>query len=363
VTEYSGVGYTDIDTQEYIYVSEGEDSKLTYNLGANPFLQYGTASVRKQRALNILNKLKLIKYVPFKTAYLNTPAYDLGDLIQNNGGIADESLCCIMWYEYSFSGGYSVEGFGQNPALATARNKVDKELAGIMSRTDKNSIQFYTFKNAEERVIGDGESEQIINIRFTTQESKQATFQAEILCDADVTLDELEAQIEYYLDGALIDDYKPTETWSEDGKHIISLYYVVTVEPNTLYRWQVLLNSNGGTLTIPAECARGTIWGQGLVATNKWDGYIDVEDTIGLIDITRRIGFISFTDDLEVWTDIPYTADGEETVGLIDITRRIDFIEFEDYVLVDKESLYFDGYTWGDIDELQWAEVEERFTW
>lgn len=363
VTEYSGVGYTDIDTQEYIYVSEGEDSKLTYNLGANPFLQYGTASVRKQRALNILNKLKLIKYVPFKTTYLNTPAYDLGDLIQNNGGIADESLCCIMWYEYSFSGGYSVEGFGQNPALATARNKVDKELAGIMSRTDKNSIQFYTFKNAEERVIGDGESEQIINIRFTTQESKQATFQAEILCDADVTLDELEAQIEYYLDGALIEDYKPTETWSEDGKHIISLYYVVTVEPNTLYRWQVLLNSNGGTLTIPAECARGTIWGQGLVATNKWDGYIDVEDTIGLIDITRRIEFISFTDDLEVWTDEPLTAEGEETVGLIDITRRIDFIDFEDYVLVDKESLFFGGYTWGDVNEEIWATIHDDYTW
>lgn len=362
-TEYSGVGVTNIDDKEYIYVNEGADTKLPYNLGANPFMQYGTGSTRKQMLLDILRQLKLIDYVPFSTKLLHCPAYDLGDVIKFTDGIADDTKhSCIMFFNYNF-GYYEAEGYGSDPALATARNKVDKELAGIMSRTDKNSIQFYTFKNAEERVIGDGESEQIINIRFTTQESKQATFQAEILCDADVTLDELEAQIEYYLDGALIEDYKPTETWSEDGKHIISLYYVVTVEPNTLYRWQVLLNSNGGTLTIPAECARGTIWGQGLVATNKWDGYIDVEDTIGLIDITRRIGFISFTDDLEVWTDVPYTADGEETVGLIDITRRIDFIDFEDYVLVDKESLFFGGYTWGDVNEMLWATVHDDYTW
>ena len=45
VTEYSGVAYTDIDTQEYVYYSEGVDDKLTYNLGANPFLQYGSGSV------------------------------------------------------------------------------------------------------------------------------------------------------------------------------------------------------------------------------------------------------------------------------------------------------------------------------
>ena len=58
VTEYSGVGFTDIDSQEYIYVSDGVDDKLTYNLGANPLMQYGTESTKKQMALNILNKLK-----------------------------------------------------------------------------------------------------------------------------------------------------------------------------------------------------------------------------------------------------------------------------------------------------------------
>lgn len=362
VTEYSGVGFTDIDSQEYIYVSDGVDDKLTYNLGANPFMQYGTESTKKQMALNILNKLKKIQYVPFKTGYLNTPAYDLGDVFQNNGGIAEGAISCVMWYEYSYSDGYMVEGFGQNPALATARNKVDKELAGLMSRTDKNGIQFYTFKNSEEKVIEDGNTEQIIYIRFTTMESKQVTFQAEILADADVTLDEVEANILYYLDNALIQDYKPTETWSEDGKHIISLYYIIDVEPNTLYRWQVMLNSVGGSLTIPVENARGTIWGQGLVASTKWDGYIDVEDTVGAIQLDS-IGFVSFLEDLDVDTDTPLEGEAEDTFIGISLDDNISVATFEDYVLMNRASIFANNITWGDLHEMIWGGVYDEYTW
>lgn len=365
VTEYSGIAFTDIDSQEYIYVTEGADDKLTYNLGANPFMQYGTISTKRQMALNILHKLKNIAYTPFKTGYLNTPAYDLGDIVQNLGGIADDSFGCVMWFEYNYDTGIQVEGFGQNPALATARNKTDKELAGIMSRTDKNSIQFYTFKNSDEYEVGDGLTKQIMYIRFSTMESKQVVFQGEVLVDADVTLEEVEANILYYLDGAQITDYKPTETWSEDGKHIISLYYVIDVEPNTLYRWQVFLNSVGGVLTIPVENARGTIWGQGLVASDKWDGYIDIEDTIGGIDITRRIAVATFTDDVEVEPIEPHEADAEDTISGIDITRRIAVADIDDTVYMNKTSLELEEITWGDLEdaELTWGEVEEAHLW
>ena len=362
VTEYSGVAYTDIDTQEYVYYSEGVDDKLTYNLGANPFLQYGSGSVKKQMCLNILRELKKIAYTPFKTQYLNTPAYDLGDVIRNTSGIAGDSYCCIMMYEYSFSGGYSVEGFGQNPALATARDKVDKEMAGIMSRTDKNTIQFYTFKNAQEHVIEDGNTEQIIYIRFTTMESKQVVFQAEILCDADITLDDIKANILYYLDGALITDYKPTETWSENGDHIISLYYVIDVEPNTLYRWQVMLNAAGGEITIPVENARGTIWGQGLVASEKWDGYIDLEDTFSAIGLDS-INIITFTDTFDVDTVTPHSPEAEDEFSAIDIDDNISFVSFSDRMIINKTSLFLEGYTWADLLEMDWGEVLDDHLW
>jgi hypothetical protein len=52
-TGYSGIGLTNADDEEYIYVSEGQDNLLSYNLGVNPFMQYGTVSTRKLMMLNI----------------------------------------------------------------------------------------------------------------------------------------------------------------------------------------------------------------------------------------------------------------------------------------------------------------------
>lgn len=361
-TEYSGIAFVDIESGEYIYVAGDEDNKLTYKLGSNPFMQYGTMTTRRQMARNILNGLKAVKYVPFNCTMLHTPAYDLGDVIVFTEGIAPGKQSCIMFYEYTF-GTYAAEGFGQNPALATAKNKSDKNIAGLMSKVNKDSIQFYTFKNAEAKTVGDGQTQELINIRFSTIDQKQVTFQGEILVDADVTLDEVEANIRYFLDGAEILDYQPTETWSEDGKHIISLYYVIDVEPNTLYRWQVFLNSVGGVLTIPVENARGTIWGQGLVASDKWDGYIDAEDRISAIPIDDSISIVPFTDEAELelveWIDIQ----AEDTIGAIPVDDSIEVAPFEDSVYIDKTSLYFEGFTWGDIKDDLWGDVLDEHVW
>ena len=360
-TEYSGIGLTNIDDKKYIYVNEGDDDKLSYNLGANPFIQYGTESTRKQMMLNILRQLKVIDYVPFSSGMLHCPAYDLGDVIRFTGGVADTSkISCIMYFNYNFES-YVAEGYGSDPALATAADKVDKEIAGLMSRTDKNGVQFYTFKNAEEKTIGDGEQEELIYIRFTTMDARQVTFQAEILADAEATVDEVVAQIDYYLDGAVVANYQPTETWTEDGKHIISLYYMIDVEPNRLYQWGVRLTADGGTITIPQGNARGTVWGQGLVAVGAWGGFIDVEDTIAEIPLDS-ITVATFTEICSAEAQIPIAV--EIAQQLTDITLdSIDVSEFEDYVLVNKSSLYFSGMTWGDVKEYIWEEIKDYFAW
>lgn len=360
-TQYSGIGLTNIDDDEYIYVKEGEDTKLPYNLGANPFIQYGTDSTRKQMLLNILRQLKVIDYVPFETSMLHCPAYDLGDVIEFTGGIADDTKhSCIMFYEYNFEY-YAAEGYGSDPALANAKSKTDKNIAGLKSKTDKNSIQFYTFKNADEVVIGDNQTKQLMNIRFATAESKQVTFQAEILCDADVTVDDIKANILYYLDRDLITDYQPVETWSEDGKHIISLYYMIDVEPNTLYQWQVMMKSEGGTITVPIENARGTIWGQGLVASDKWNGFIDVEDEVGAIPLDSIL-VAPFTETMDTEAHTPHSRAVEDTFGVIGLDD-IAVAQIDDYVILNKTSIYLDGMMWEDVYENTWGAIFDEHTW
>lgn len=361
-TQYSGIGLTNIDDDEYIYVKEGEDTKLPYNLGANPFIQYGTDSTRKQMLLNILRQLKVIDYVPFETSMLHCPAYDLGDVIEFTGGIADDTKhSCIMFYEYNFEY-YAAEGYGSDPALANAKSKTDKNIAGLKSKTDKNSIQFYTFKNADEIVVGDNQTKQLMNIRFATAESKQVTFQAEILCDADVTVDDIKANILYYLDRDLITDYQPVETWSEDGKHIISLYYMIDVEPNTLYQWQVMMKSEGGTIVVPVENARGTIWGQGLVASDKWNGFIDVEDEVGAIPLDSIL-VATFTDACSVSAQEPISRAIADMITGIQIDDNIAVAQFEDYVLMNKTSIYLEEMTWQDVYASTWGAIYDEHTW
>lgn len=362
-TEYSGVSWVDIETQETIYIGdELHDDKLTYNLGANPFLQYGTLSTRRQYGRAILNMLEFISFTPFKARYLNTPAFDLGDVIKNDGNLGAGTHGCIMSFEYSFIHRYTAEGFGQNPALVSAQSKADKEIAGLLSRTDKNSIYFYTFKNAARKQINAGETAEIVNIKFTTTEAKQVTFQAEILADASATLEEVVARVSYYLDGVEITDYYPTETWTEDGKHIISLYYMIDVEPSTLYRWQVFLNAAGGSIIIPPEHARATIWGQGLVAIGKWDGFIDAEDTIELIELDD-IELATFTAEAEASpVVIVALEDPEDIIGLIDLDD-IQVAAFEDIPLINKESLYITGTLWQTVKESTWAQIKDDYTW
>lgn len=363
VTEYSGVSFVNTENQEVIYVTDGQaDDKLTYNLGANPFLQFGTASTRKQYALNILSALRKIYYVPFSTGFLNSPAYDLGDIIVCEGGLGDGSIGCIMSYEYSFSNGIRVEGFGMNPALSTARNKMDKEIAGLLSKTDKNSLQFYTFKNAQIAVVNNNMTRELIHLRFATKESKQVTFQAEILCETFISADDIKATLTYYLDGVEVTDYHPVETWDEEGKHIISLYYMIDVEPNHLYQWQVYIKSEGGSIFIPTEHARGTIWGQGLVATDKWNGFIDVEDNVGAIQLDSIL-VATFTDACSVSAQEPISRAIAEDLTVLDITDSINVAQFEDYVLVNKTSLVTEQMTWDDVKMFTWEEIKNAHTW
>ena len=362
-TGYSGITLTNIEDEEVMYVSEGEDNLLTYNLGSNPFMQYGTKSTRKQMCLDILRDIKIIDYVPFSTRLLHCPAYDLGDVIEFTGGIADDTKhSCIMYFEYNFQY-YEAEGYGSDPALANVRSRVDKEVSGLMSKTDKNSIQMYTFKNVAAHEIRDGETEELIYIRFATMEAKLVTFQAEILCEAEVDVDMIAANVLYSLNGARVLDYQPTETWSEDGKHIISLYYMIEVEPNQMYQWSVMLNSDGGTITVPAERARATIWGQGLVTNAVWDGFIDVEDTFSGIPINDSISIDDFLEEIDVDVITPIVIEAEDGIEVLDIDDGIEIAPFNDLVLMNRIPLYYDSVIWEDVYENTWGAMYDGYTW
>ena len=284
-TQYSGISVVDIENNQTIYIPNESGVGSVINLGSNPFLQYGTKETLMIQLQNIADVTEDMTWTPFQISILNNPMYDLGDVISCTGGIAGNLSCCIMAIDWSFKQTTGLQGFGSDPALADARSKVDKELSGLMARTSENEVVFYTFENAQAFELEDNIEEKIIEIRFATISPKIITLWHEI--DLDVTADPegdgiVTCQALYYLNDDLI-SYSPVTTWNNDGYHLLHLlYFLQNLVSGTPYTWEVHLIIKGGTATIGRGDIHASLYGQGLVASDEWDGYIEAEDSISV---------------------------------------------------------------------------------
>lgn len=287
-TRYSGLSCVNIADDTTSYYGLKEDNYLTYNLGANPFLQYGLPEYKEQIRRNILNAIAQIDYVPFETGVLCGALYDLGDVICCTDGIAPGQNGCIMFYDYIYNGGYKIAGYGSNPALASAKSKSDKNLEGLRSNVSSKEMLFFKYENAAAVTINDTETKNIIDIRFTSAQASNIIFQAEILLEADATVEDVIGSITYSLNEVEIQTYHPMETW-KNGKHILSLMYLVVVEENQINRWIVKLNSAGGTISIQQGGIHAVVYGQGLVGTSEWDGFITLEEQALEVALSKSI--------------------------------------------------------------------------
>lgn len=308
-TRYSGLSCVNMADDTTSYYGSNPDNYLTYNLGSNPFLQYGVDSYKEQIRRAVLTALLQIDYVPFETSCLCGAMYNLGDIIRCTDGIAPGKLGCVMMYDYTFNGGYKITGFGSDPALATAKSKTDKNLEGLRNNVSTNEILFFNYENASAIQIGDGESKAIIDIRFTSSVSIGVLFQAEILLEATATEADVIGTIEYTLNEVTIIGYNPTETW-KNGKHILSLMYMLMIDANSINRWLVKLSIAGGSIAIAQGAVRAVIYGQGLVGTVEWDGFITVEE---------KLTQIAVLDSLTVSKDMICTV----VADMIDVDKNI----------------------------------------
>ena len=139
------------------------------DLGGNPFLQHKdsdlspiadvtTATVLRQ---TILNRLSKIEYVPFSCSTVFGVHYDLGDRIMFSGGHADDDLGCVMSYDWTYNGQYSMTGFGGNPTETSSvvRPKADKE-------ANRANINALNRPELELKELGDPSDEEANNPVF-----------------------------------------------------------------------------------------------------------------------------------------------------------------------------------------------------
>jgi len=320
-TRYTGLSCVNIDEKTTSYYGIEEDDGLTYNLGSNPFLQYGVNAAKDALRQQVLRAIQEIKYVPFKVSMIGDPAYDLGDVFRFPDGIGDgNALFCMTKFSWQFNGNYVMEGVGENPALMNAKSKTDKNLEGLSKQADDSGMKYTQFTNVDNVDVGDGENVQILLIRFIAQKTTHAVI--EMMFDMDVETtesgsyedgwinDDAVGSFRYYVDGELIDTLEPVHTW-QDGTYTHRLRYDLAGVEAAIHTWEVWLNMDGGSVHMDPYHLNVVIAGQGIVAD-------DFRGTINVRDIVPKHDFLGIrkgiTDSFEITTHTPQERDMEDNV-------------------------------------------------
>ena len=326
-TRYTGLSCVNIGDKTTSYYGMEVDDALTYNLGSNPFLQYGVDDAKEEMRRAILHSLQSICYVPFKASMIGDPVYDLGDVLSMSEGIADGSkLYCITKYTFNYNGEYEVQGVGKNPAIANAKSKTDKNIAGLMNQDDENLIHFTVFTNTGPVVVEDKSNQSVFSMRFIATKTTHVALDMEILLNVETTEEGEEyqwvehdavAKVHYYIDGAEIDLRKPVETW-QDGQHILTLRYDLQAVDAAIHTWDVWIEMQGGSATIDTYGIHAVAMGQGLAAESDWDGTITASDEVDryTFSLVR-----DFTDSANTTLNTPARAVPGDILARFDFTN------------------------------------------
>lgn len=325
-TRYTGLSCVNISDQTTTYYGLQPDDGLTYNLGSNPLLQIGDSEYLANERTAILNAIAVIRYVPMEVTMIGTPAYDLGDVLVFSDGAADGTkLYCVTQFDWTYGGNYLVKGVGDNPAMANARSKTDKEISGLLSRANENEVSYYDYVNDGSYHITDGHSAKIISIKYATVKSTHVDFHAEVkyLLATTESYDSTEdtyiendakLKVTYRLDEYEWHEYYPIEQ-EFDGTHLLHLMWTWRSSAGLTSEFMVYLQLIGGEAWIANGDCRAYIAGMGLVGDDAWDGSIKVNQEMVRMDFGIIHG--SFTGDAEGDTSRPQSG------GFYDnLTRR-----------------------------------------
>lgn len=295
-TRFDYLSYVDIRTTgETLYI--GDPLGFGMDLGENPFLQFGTALEVKNRAQEIFDVIKEMKYTPFDVSLL--PAFialDLGDVLSFPDDYTENvSTGALMSITWTYNKSVKVKCFGSNPNLVNAKSAADNRAAANRSSNKDGRITAFVATNSNQIVLNDNETQEVLRTRFSTSSSQPVLTLTEIKFETD---DPTEVQIIYELDREEF-DYIPTETYSEAGLHTISLMYpLMGVVQNTAHVFTVKMRSSSGAVIEPLE-ARTYIQGTGFDVSNVFDGYIDAEDNIHLIPL-GELELLTMDDNAEI---------------------------------------------------------------
>lgn len=327
-TYYDTLMYTEQENNIVHYVGDGEG--LTVNIGANPFIQYGSRLAIERRALNIVDVIKEMRYVPYTVSIL--PAFialDLGDVVSfTDDYTQDTSSGAIMEFTWTYNKSFSVKCFGNNPNLRKGQSNTDKNISGLIKNTTENEVTYYNFANVDSITFGSEQEVSIARLRFTSAQKTTVKILHEFIFDMLADLSQNGSyEVHYYLDNELL-TYSPYERLggiyggqSGDTEFSITrdLFYILKdVEPNIPHTWEVRVITHGiEQTTIGINHAHVTLEGQRMYGESYFSGVIEAKDTISVIGY-GYLQLVSVTDEPVVTINPATMGTASDSIGMYD---------------------------------------------
>lgn len=294
VTNYTGLSVVNMFTKETRYVHTFLDNGLTLNLGSNPLLQYGTEETLRQMLNEILTVANGVKFIPFSSSMVGNPAIDLGDIITYTDGTAgNASECCVMAFNWKFNRSYSVNGFGKNPSLSSAKSKAEKDISGLSQQSKADTVTYFTYENATKLTI-DSLEQIIISTSATNIKETFVDFWAELKLKVTLTDSQAVLNFRYTIDD-VEEPYRPVMTYNHDGVYILGLHYYWKLSTIMQHTFRAYLEVVGGTVEIEIGDIHAVVKGQGMTTGTAWNGLIEVSDGFRLSAFKKMT--VPFKDD------------------------------------------------------------------
>ena len=347
-TRFDCLAYVDIQEEERtMYI--GDPEGVIMNIGANPFLQYGTQN--PERATAIFNRVQLMTYTPFSVGLL--PAFialDLGDVVSfSNDYTGETSSGAVMQMTWTYNKTLTVECYGSNPNLRDGKSAQDNTISGLSKKSTINEVTYYTFENINDITFGSEQEVTIASLYFVASQQTTVKIMHEFIFDMikNLMIDG-SYEIRYYYDNQLV-KYSPYESLTgivantavpvipeneadEETEEVraeiepvnVSItrdffYILKNILPNIRHSWEVRVIAHGiEQVKILTNHAHIILEGQRLYGESHFNGYIEANDILS-VEPVGGLDLVEMSDEPDISFINVAQAIGSDAFALIDV--------------------------------------------
>ena len=346
-TRYTGMSVTwqADSTTRYYHVED--DTGLTYDLGSNPWIQ-SSDSARDTHMTELVTAFSRVESTPMSVTIPGIPFLDLGDLLTLPDGIGQGVRSNVMGMSWTPHRGVTLTAYGSDPSLASARSKTDKDISGLLSTVDQNTVAMYAFTNTADVDCADGESTSLVSVSYTARKDTLAVIHMTIqlattgviATDGDATTwHPTVVTVTSEVDDVL-QDRSDADTWT-DGHHVMHVMLTLQAAADSTRRLEVMVGASGGGVHVEAGGVHGLVEGVGLAAQTSWDGTLVLADTWTPVTMNQRnITPSSWSDSVAAATQTPIGPSLSELAAPVAFTRSFTPVSMIDLpTLVDHETI------------------------